>query len=87
MVFYRFDTALYFEREDSYKAVYTDDGILCSLHFDVSSDIKGGDELDIRLYYGEDDFLSEILNFPSVSEGFKHLTSPRPFLRPPQSFP
>ena len=50
-------TTLYFERQDSYDEVYTDSGILCSLHFTVDPTIEPGTELDITLYYNEADFL------------------------------
>lgn len=50
-------TTLYFERQDSYDKVYTNSGILCSLHFTVDPSVKPGSELDIQLYYGDSDFL------------------------------
>ncbi len=50
-------TTLYFERQDSYEEVYTGNGVLCSLHFNVDPSVEPGTELDIKLYYNEADFL------------------------------
>ncbi len=50
-------TTLYFERQDSYEEVYTNSGVLCTLHFTVDPSVEPGTELDLALYYGEADFL------------------------------
>ncbi len=50
-------TTLYFERQDSYEDVYTGNGVLCTLHFNVDPTVAPGTDLDITLYYNEADFL------------------------------
>ncbi len=49
-------TTVYFEAT-FVDTVITENGVLCTLHFNVSPDVTVGDILDIEIYYGEYDFL------------------------------
>ncbi len=45
-------TTVYFEPAE-YDKVVSSNGVLCTLHFDIASDVEVGDVLDIKLYYNE----------------------------------